>query len=187
MGKLHDYSGEFLPELKFSDFSSDTLAKLLALYCRLYMALDGFWYLTVKERSGNEEALACDIRTWERVARYEMEKIAKQLNIRGNDVIAVMKAVQMTPWLRQTQFEIEPKNHNEAALTVTHCPTLDALEKEGEGRENQICDRVDRKLFKEYAAFFEPAIEVTCLKLPPRKSKEEICCKWEFKLGSLRR
>lgn len=106
MRKLDDYSGEFLRHLKFSDFSPDTLAELLTLYCKLYMALDGFWYLTLQERSGNEEALACDISTWERVSKYEMAKITKQLNIQGNDIIALMKAIQITPWLRQTQFEI---------------------------------------------------------------------------------
>ena len=183
MKKLNDYSGEFLPELEFSDFSSRTLTELLALYCKLYMALDGFWYLTVKERVGNEEALACDIQTWGRHCKYEMTKITKQLNIRGDDVVAVMKDIQITPWLRQTQFRIELKNHNNAMLTVTYCPTLDALEKEGEGREYEICHIVDRKAFKEYASFFNPDIAVKCLKLPPRKSKDEICCQWEFNLA----
>jgi hypothetical protein len=184
MRKLDDYSGGFLSHLKFSDFSPDTLAELLTLYCKLYMALDGFWYLTLQERINNEEALACDISTWERVSKYEMAKITKQLNIQGNDVTALMKAIQITPWLRQTQFEIEVKNHNKAMLTVTHCPTLDALEREGKGRENEICNVVDRKLFKDYASFFNASIEVKCLKLPPRKSKDEICCQWEFNLGN---
>ena len=183
MRKLDDYSGEFLSDLKFSDFSPNTLAELLALYCKLYMALDGFWYLTVKERGSNEEALACDISTWEKVGRYEMTKITKQLNIQGNDVVAVMKAIQITPWLRQTQFRIEVKNHNNAVLTVTYCPTLDYLERESEGREKEICNIFDRKLFKDYASFFNPNIEVKYLKLPPRKSKDDICCQWEFKLG----
>jgi len=182
LAKLNDYSGEFLSNLELGDFSPDTLVKLLALYCKLYMALDGFWYLSAKERVGNEKALDCDIQTWERHCKYEMVKIVKLLNIQGNDVMAAMKAIQITPWLRQTEFEIEVKNHNNAILTVTHCPTLLALEREGEGRENEICNIVDRKMFKEYASFFNPDIELKCLKLPPRKSKGEICCQWEFSL-----
>ena len=126
--------------------------------------------------------MACDISTWERVSKYEMAKITKQLNIKGSDVVALMKAVQITPWLQQTQFEIEVKNHNNAILTVAYCPTLDALEREGEGRENEICNIVDRRLFKDYASFFNTSIEVKSLKLPPRKSKDEICCQWEFNL-----
>jgi hypothetical protein len=182
MRKVNDYSGEFLPNLEFTDFSHETIADLLTLYARLYMALDGFWYLTVKERVGNEEALACDIQAWDKHAKYEMTRISKQLNIRGNDVISVMKSIQLTPWLQQTRFTIEVKDHNKAKLTVNHCPTLVALEKEGEGRENEICNIVDRKLFQVYSSFFNPNIKVECLKIAPRKNKDEICCQWEFDL-----
>jgi len=49
MRKLNDYSGQFLPELKLSHFFSDTLVELLGLYTKLFIALDAFWYLTVKE------------------------------------------------------------------------------------------------------------------------------------------
>jgi len=184
LAELNDYSGEILPVLKFSDYSHETLAELTALYCKLYMALDGFWYLSLKERVGNEEALASDMMTWERHCKYEMAKITRQLNIAGNDVITVMKAIQMTPWIRQTEFEIEAKDNNHAVLTVTHCPTLVALEKEGEGRENEICGIVDRKMYKEYASYFNPDIEVKCLHLPPRTGKDDICCQWEFSLDT---
>lgn len=183
MKQLDDYSGEFRPELKLEDFSTATLLALLKMYTKLYMALDGFWYLTVKERLGNDEALACDIKTWESQVNYEMVKITRQLNIEGDDIIALMKALQLSPWALHQQYKIQFKNENNALLTVTHCPTLEALEKEGEGRENEICNIVDPKYFKYLTAFFNPDIEVKCLKAPPRKSKDEICCQWEFSLG----
>ncbi len=180
MKSLTDFRGEFLPNLKLNDFSPDTLADLLTLYSKLYIALDGFWYLTVKERLSNEEALACDMRTWEIMCKYEMAKITKQLNIQGNDVTSLMKAIQIAPWFRHIEHEIEIRNPNNAMFTVSYCATLDALEREGEGREEQICNIVDPKIFKYYASFFNPDIEVKCLKSPPRKSKDEICCQWEF-------
>lgn len=169
-----------LPDLKLSDFSPDTLADLLTLYAKSYIALDGFWYLTIKERVGNEEALACDISNAKKVCQYEMAKITRQVNIQGNDVIALIKAIQLTPWLRHTQYAVEVRDGNNARFTVTHCPTLDALEREGEGRENEICNIVCPKTYKAYASFFNPNIEAECLKLPPRKSKDEICCQWEL-------
>ena len=180
MKNLKDYRGQFLPNLRLSDFSPDALARMAGLYCKLYMALDGFWYLTVKERVSNEEALACDIQLWEKLSKYEMFNITEQMNIRGNDVIALMKAIQLVPWLQRMQYEIELNNHNHAILTVTGCPTLNALEKEGEGREKEICNIVEPGVLKGYAAYFSPDIGVKCLKSPPRKSKDEICCQWEF-------
>ena len=180
MKNLKDYSGQFIPNLRLSDFSPDTLASMAGLYCKLYTALDGFWYLTVKERVGNEEALACDIQLWEKLGRYEMPRITEQMNIRGNDVIALMKAIQLVPWLQRMQYKIELKNHNHATLTVAGCPTLNAMEKEGEGREDEICNIVEPRVLKGYASYFNPDIGVKCLKSPPRKSKVEICCQWEF-------
>ena len=70
MGKLSDYGGELLPKLKPEDLSGETLRDLLTLYARLYIGLDGFWYLTVMEKFGNKAALDCDIKAWERAGRY---------------------------------------------------------------------------------------------------------------------
>lgn len=180
--KLDDYSGEFLPDLKLQDFSPDALAELIRLYSQLYIALDGFWYLTLQERTSNEEALACDLQVWEKLCNYEMAKITDHLNIQGNDVIALVKAMQVAPWFHKIKCEVDVKNNNNATLTVTHCPTLEALEKEGGGRESEICRLVEPRVFKGYASFFNPGIEPKPLKLPPRKNKDGICCQWELRL-----
>ena len=182
MEKLNDYSGQFIPNLKPSDFSAGTLSELLGVYGRLYTAVDGFWYFAVKERIDNKEALACDLWVWERLCKYEVKRIATQLNIQGDDVVALMKALQMTPWFQDMECEIEIKNQNYAVYTVTRCRTLEALEKEGEGRELQICRTVEPCILKSYASYFNPRIKVTCLKVPPRKNPDGICCQWKFDL-----
>jgi len=178
--KLIDYSGQFRSDLKPGDFSPDVLTKLMDLYSKILVRVDGFWYLAVKERVSNKEALACDLQVWKRVCKYEMEIITKQLNIRGHDVIALMKAFQMIPWLQQIEHKIEMESNSSAILTVTKCLTLASLEREGEGRENEICNMVDHEIFKYYAEFFSPNIEVKCLKSPPRHSGDNICCSWRF-------
>jgi hypothetical protein len=180
MKKLNDYSGELLPNIKFNDFSPETLSDLLTMFSRLYLALDGFWYLTVKEKVGNDTALACDIEVLKKVSYYEMAKVTRLLKIGGNDVIALMKAMQVTPWMRNNEYQMEVEEPNKAVLTFNQCATLSALEKEGGGRENQICRIVEPIVFKTYASFFNPKIEVRCLASPPRKSHDDICCRWEF-------
>lgn len=181
---LRDYGGEFLPEMRFETFSKGTLIELLRLYGRLLLAADGFWYLAVKERSGNEEALACDLWAWEKLSKYELEHLTKLMRIHGNDVVALLKTFQLSPWFWNLECKVEVKNRNHAVLEVTYCPTLIALEKEGEGREDSICNLVEPKVFKDYASFINPDMEVKCLKSPPRKSQNEICCQWEFKLAN---
>jgi len=181
---LADYGGDFLPDLKLEDFSHERILRLLRLYSKVYAALDGFWYLAVMERRGNKEALACDTKVWKSITKYEMRRITEELNIHGNDVIALMKALQIAPYFQNMQYKIDIENGNRATFTVTHCPTLYALEREGKGRETEICNIVEPEIFKDYASFFSPSIQVRCLKSPPRKSKDEICCQWAFNLES---
>jgi hypothetical protein len=178
--KLTDYSGRFIPNLGFSDFSYDTLVDLLELYCKFYWAMDGNWFLSIKERTNNEEALACDLMTLEKMAKYEMGEITERFNIVGNDVIALMKAIQLVPWYRQNQFDMDVIDRGNGILTITRCPTLEALEREGASRENEICNIVEPNVLKYYASFFNPNISVTCLKSPPRQSENDICCQWQF-------
>lgn len=178
---LGDYSGEFNPDISIEDFSKDVLVELLKLYSKLFLAIDGFWYLAIKGRISDEEALACDVWAWEKEVRYEMRRLTKLLRIEGNDVATLMKALQMSPWFQNVAYRIEMAGRNSALLTITDCPVLEALEKEGEGREKTICKVMDAMVFKKYAEFFNPDIEVRYLKLPPRESKRDICCQWEFK------
>jgi hypothetical protein len=175
---LNDYSGEFLPGLQLGDFSHDTLVHLVALYSQLYIAMDGFWYLAVMERHGNDEALACDMRAWERVAKYEMKRITEALNIKGNDVVAFMKALQLTPWCQKTKYEMDIEGLNRATFTVTYCPTLAALEREGKGRQVPICTEIEPKIMEWYAHFFNPEMKFEPLTPLPRQSRDDVCCKW---------
>jgi hypothetical protein len=180
MVKLNDYSGEFLPDLKFGDFSQEGMVKMLYLFSRLYRAMDGFWYLAIKEKMGNEEALDRDLWVWDRVSRYEMKNIVKQFNIPGNDVTALMKAIQLSPWFWQDEIEIEIEDRNTAIFTARRCKVLEYMEKEGEGREQQICHVVEPRILNSYASFFSPDIKVKCLKMPPRQGPGDICCRWRF-------
>ena len=182
MKELRDYSGDYVPDLRLTDFSSETLDEILKLHGKIYLALDGFWYLAVKELVSNEVGFECDMRAWEKVCKHEMEVITRQLNIQGNDVLALVKALQITSWIQTMEFKIEVKDNNNAILTITRCPILDGLEKEGEGREKDICNVAGLTIFQNYASFFNPDIAVRGLTVAPRKSKDEICCQWEFKL-----
>ncbi len=83
------------------------------------------------------------------------------MNIRGDDVVAVMKYMQATPWASIGERRIDIKNNNLAVLTIHNCPTLSAIEKEGTGREKLICEDLTTSLFSKIAHYFNPKIKVT--------------------------
>ena len=85
-----------------------------------------------------------------------MKKLTETLNIRGNDPIAFVKTMQVSPWFQHMKCTTEIENKNSIVMTVTHCLTLDALEKEGRGRQHTTCAIVEPKLIQLYASLFNP-------------------------------
>jgi hypothetical protein len=180
--KLSDYSNQFLPKVKPKDFTHEALAGLLKSYAKLLLGLDGMWYRRVKERIA-DEVLACDIQVWQDFVKFEVATIKRQMKIRGNDITALMKVMQLTPWFQLTESNIVLESNRRAMLTVTYCATLDALENKSERPGYESCTVVCRNIRKSVAYLLNPNIQVECLKSPPRKSKDDICCQWEFSLG----
>ena len=179
---MADYSGPFDPTFSHGKLAQQTLTRLLRATAEYMRRIDGHWYLSVMEKWGNDEALDCDIKVWERLVTYEMKMVSNLLNIRGDDVVTVMKALQASPWTLTYACDIDVRNNDDAIVTYRNCPTLLAIEKEGKGREGLICQELEPKLMGIIAHYFNPNIRVTPLKLPPRESNSDICCQWEFKL-----
>jgi hypothetical protein len=84
--------------------------------------------------------------------------------------------------MQVTDYRLELESPKRGLMVVTRCSILEGMEKEGEGREKDICSQIDAAVLRKYAAFFNPNIKVEPLLLPPREDKQGICCKWEFTL-----
>jgi hypothetical protein len=182
MKELEDYGGAFDPGLTYVDFSKEVLLKALKAYAAYIRKLDGTWYLAVKGKMGDDQAFACDRAVWDSMEVHDVEMTRRLFNIAGDDVAAVVKALQMSPWALVLEQHFELKNPNLGIWTVTRCPTLLALEKEGEGREDRICRGIETQLITLRVHTINPRIRVTPLQLPPRASQDGVHCQWEFRL-----
>lgn len=181
-GKLRDYSGEFVPDITWDHFQRETLLEALRLYSNLFLAIDGFWYLSIKERFDDETAIDRDLWVWDKYLRYETKRLTKFLNITGNDVEAFLKITQLSAWSGNIKFKTDLLAKNHCVVHVEHCPTLEALVREGKGREQYFCDTVDRAMFEMQARALNPEISVRALRLPPATIGGQVCCQWEIKL-----
>ena len=182
MTELVDYSGGFDPTFSHEKLKKETLLKLLRAYNDYLLRVDGYWYLTVMNKWGNEEAFDCDVKVWEKAQVWEMKTISSLLGIRGDDVATLFKYLQVSPWMHIYVATLDLSSPNHGLLTINHCPTLISLEKEGTGREKRICQELEPKLMGIQAGFFNPQITVTPLKVPPRTNYKDCCCQWQFKL-----
>ena len=187
MEEMQDYAGEFRPNLSMEDFSKQALVRLWQAAGKLYVGLDGIWYSLIRERFGEEMARELDAEVWKRETPLEVGRTRKALGIWGDDVAAFLKFVQVDPGAGAIfpEFECELKSERLGILTVKRCLGLEYYERHGETEmQKHACEVVDVVGFQEAANLFNPRIKVTPLKLPPRKSPDEIACRWEFKLES---
>ncbi|MBP7734365.1 MAG: hypothetical protein KA369_00195 [Spirochaetes bacterium] len=180
MGGMNDYAGEFRPDLNWESFSEDMKLRGIELYRKMFLAVDGFWYLAAKEKFGNETAMELDLRVWEKHMRYELKHVTRMFNITGNDVEAFFKATQFMAWSGNIEAELELISKNHGVIRVTKCPTIDALVKEGEGREGSFCRIIEQRMFDFQAAYFSPTMKARPRKIPPETLGCGVYCEWEI-------
>jgi len=162
--------------------SKAELIELVRLYSKLFLAIDGFWYLAVKEMVDDNMAIACDLWVWERYSTYELKRLMPFRNIKGNDLEAFATALGFSPWFSNLNYRFIREGENRLTLTVLECPTLQALKREGTGRENTFCREVEPQLFQMIIQSFNPKGKVIPIELPPEASGDSICCRWQFSI-----
>jgi hypothetical protein len=165
---------------QLEDLSKAELIELVRLYSKLFLAVDGFWYLAVKEIVDEDAATASDLWVWEKYSPYELKRLMTLRNIEGNDLEAFATAIRFSPWFSNLTYRLTREGANGLTLTVLECPTLQALKREGAGRENTICRQVDPQLFQIMIQSFNPKGKCIPIELPLDTSGDGICCRWQF-------
>ncbi len=183
MPELEDYSCPFKPDLNLEDFSKDFLLKLITGWQFAWLRMADAWYETISQRFGPEAANECNLEAWTKVGQRVNPRLAKLANIKLNTVLDSLKLLQLPldnnigP-LYPVEYEI--KNPNHVIMTILQCRSLLYFERDAPHLIEPTCYRLEEQVMKAYLV--NPRIKVTPLKLPPRKSRDEAACIWEFKI-----
>jgi len=187
--ELNDYSIPYKPDLKFEDFSKEALVRLIKAYRTIFVGLMGMWNTENRKRMSVEEAFGLDSNVYERLLKKFYLPILKEaMNIEGDDVLSLLKIFQVAPDGSGGQFyefDYDIKDRNNVLLTFTRCPTLFYFEVTGTEKDIQcLCGPggVEDRAFTQFCKLTNPKMKATALQVPPRKDKDGICCKWEFKV-----
>lgn len=184
MAELNDYSGEFKPDLTLDDLSKEFLIKLIKEYQYAWLHLTDAWYYAVKDECGVDTANKCETAAWDRMSKRVNPRYAKIANIKLKTVVDSMKALQLpldnnrADSLFPQEIKVLDKNH--VVLTIRKCRSLDFMEKAAPERIVPVCHVNEPIMFKNYMV--NPNVKVTPVKLPPRKSPDEIACVWDISL-----
>ena len=146
----------------------------------LAIAVDGLWFMAVEKGRGFDEALRLDIDVWAGYAPVVVKRIRREFGIRGEGLEALREVISHDPLWWSMDVKIVEDSAGRLAFEVRDCPSLMAQEKMG--RDTLTCEPVERAYLEALAKAVDPGIKVEALKLPPRKSPDEVCCRWAFRV-----
>jgi hypothetical protein len=150
------------------------------------LRMEGCWHNLVAQTAGEEEAYQCRLEAWAKTSQIALPNMAKAINMKVNDLVDALKVGRCVDggtfmgWFQQ-EYEIKSRNH--IIYRMSRCIGLEWMEKNAPHQITWLCHVFEPAMWKTYLGSLLPAVEVTALKLPPRKSPDESpVCLWEFKL-----
>jgi hypothetical protein len=161
--------------------SREEAIKYLKFLSGLAIAVDGLWFMAAERAAGYDKALEMDVEVWVGYAKVVVKRIRRAFGINGTGLEALKEIMGHDPmWWSMGELRIIEDLPNRLTLEVFGCPSLLAMEKMG--RERFTCEPVEGAYLQALAAAVDSGIRVEALKLPPRKSPDEACCRWSFAL-----
>lgn len=164
------------------DADKEQLKRLLQLSGGLIAAMDGLWFLAAEEEFGNHEAIRLDKKVWEKYLHVLVKRMRNVLGVTPDGVKGIRKIIETDPLFLTNDYAISEPSNNTMLLVVNRCSVLEAMERAG--RKKYVCESTTGLYFNNLAREIDPKIVVRPLKLPPRRSPEDLCCKWLFRLQS---
>ncbi|MFQ6106302.1 MAG: DUF6125 family protein [Thermoplasmata archaeon] len=161
-----------------SEMSREDLIELVFLHMRNLYAVDGLYFLGIEERYGTSIATEIDAYVWRRMGTIEARRLKKRLNLQGNDVKSLMKALRLTSWALDIEDKEVEVLENRGLIRNTNCRVQTTRARKG--LEEFPCKEVRMGFMESFAKEFNPDIEVKCIVCPPDEHPEGLWCEWEF-------
>jgi hypothetical protein len=180
-GELADYSGPFRPNLRYEDFAKDRLMKLAFVYAGLGLDLDGLWQMTFRGATDDKTGVLTEVKLWDSGSSYWQSQTIDALGIKGNDVAAAMKAMQMDPQHLLFGLEMEMVDETRGVWTNRHCHAVEFSEVTDDLYMQMHMCKLDWTAYRNAGLHFNANIEAFPHELPPRCGTD-VCCKWELRL-----
>jgi hypothetical protein len=198
---MKDYTGPYKLNMVWEDLSKDFLIKLMLIWHKAVMDFHFNWHTTVWAKTGDFK-LACDSarEVWHKHAETILPLCAEAGKISVKTVADAHKAIMLMPENgtksreekciedRSVDYHQELVHDNLHRAWCNQCVWLDTMEAlPGPEQEEQIkfiCHDLCIDVYRKYIDVLLPEAKVNILKMPPRKSKDEVpVCEWEAVLG----
>jgi hypothetical protein len=170
-----------MKRLSIEKLPKKKLIELARMYSRNWQSLDGNWFGLVEAEFGLETAVRLDLRSWEKQAVLEAQRIKKALKLDKGGLPSVLTVLSFMSWqLASPLYEIEDESPQRVVFYYPHCAVH-----ESRNRQNKPvfpCKTMKLGLLSNIARVVEPRAVVRCLNCPPDPHQEGYWCKWELSL-----
>ena len=189
--ELDYYDCPFSIDVELEDFSKEWLIKLMKLWRSWYMTMNLVWYVLVEEKLGTQVAGRIMIDVWLKTTEAEMEKfipmIGKDYKTK-DDLKTIEDSIKIAVLppdgtIDKTLFagSFDWEDDENANSVIHHCAMREFFEAmDNEAPMKQLCTIQEPVCSEAY--FINPRVKMLEVKTGPRKSKDEPCCIWDFKL-----
>ncbi len=164
---------------RFDTMGASELRSYLAFLLWHYRVVDGFWFLYMAEKYGQQEAERLNERVWERVSTLAARDLIERFSIREKGLEGFVAVLRLYPWTALLEYQIE-QLPNEIILTVPCCATQEARRRRG--LDEYVCQEMHRREFLSIAAEVDSSIRVLCDFAPPGDRPSGVDCRWRFTL-----
>jgi len=158
-----------------------TLIELLKMYSRNWQSLDRNWFGLVESEYGLEAAVRLDLRSWEKQAVLEAQRIKKVLKLDKGGLASVLTVLSFMSWqLASPLFEIEEESPEKIVFYYPRCAIHESRNKQH--KPVFPCKTMKLGLLSNISKVVEPRAVVRCIHCPPDPHREGFWCKWELTL-----
>ena len=177
----------YKPKPNWAQYSKERLVKLALGSHEFLLAAIESWALVIVMRDGLDEMFAFQWTLWsEKLLPAAKDIKSRWMKISGDPVEAFMKDIQVDATSfpgKAFEMTFEMPEEEVGVFTFNKCVSVDQWEALGrpdiaEKASHTSCPAA----IIETAKMYDPNMKVEILAIPPRVSKDEVCCKWRLSI-----
>lgn len=166
-----------------NSYSKEKLIKLIEIYSKNWLAMDGVWFQSIEKKLGMEEAMYHDTEAWKRFTVIEAKRIKEFLGLQDNSGVDGLEKALRLRFYANLNADIIEKEGNTLIYTAVECRVQTARARKG--MPFHPCKSVGIIEYTEFAKVIDSRFECECLSCYPDITDESCCCKWKFTIREL--
>lgn len=163
------------------ELSRDELIRLIEIYSKNWLAMDGVWFQTVERKLGMDEAMFHDREAWSRFTVIEARRIKEFLKLPENPGLEGLKKALSLRFYANINDDEYILDEDRLIYRSVECRVQSARKRKG--MELHPCKSVGIVEYSEFARTIDSRISCRCISCYPDITDDSCCCAWEFTLG----